>query len=384
MRILHLITSLERGGAEIWLLSMLREVPRETCAMDFCCKGAHVGTLAGDAERLGARVLLNPLTPSHVGFAECLTEILTAGRYDLVHNHLNAYAGFPVWVSNRLGIPVLTTFHATHFAANDSRLRLPVLRQLRWIYSVVSVQYAIAKSTLVSGVSQAVLDSHVPRHSPWRNKCRVLYLGTGVPTLPSESERIALRERIGLPGTAPLVLHVGNFVPVKNHRGVIEVFAEVLATVPEARLILAGAGPLRPEIERLVSLRGLAPAVKFLGSWDGVPSLMTLCDVFLFPSMSEGFPVAALEAGAAGLPIVGSCISGLTEATQDGKSALLHPVGDTAGMARSIVRILGDRALAQQLGRAGRARIERSFSTRAAAERLLSLYGECLNAAGQG
>lgn len=378
MRVLHLITTLERGGAETWLLSMLRTIPPEICQMDFCCKGVQEGSLAPEAKRLGARVFLNPLTPLHVGYARILTRILQEHAYDLVHNHLNAYAGFPVWVTRRLGIPVLTTFHATHFEANDIRLRFPVIRQLRSLYSLLSVRYAIAKSTVVSGVSQAVLDAHIPRSHQRKYPCRVLYLGTAPPPLPFPWERTCLREQRGLPPTAPLVLHVGSFLPVKNHRGVVEVFQRVRETIPEARLVLVGEGFLKPKIEQLVLARGLGKSVHFLGIRKDVSALMTLCDVFLFPSLNEGFPVSILEAQAAGLPIVGSQIPALIEAVEEGKTAILHPIRDTAGMAASVIRILTDAELASHMGRAGRVRVEQLFSISAAAERLLNLYREVL------
>jgi glycosyltransferase EpsF len=98
LRVLHLITWLGRGGAEMWLMSMLHEIPRDVCAMDICCKGAHVGEMAPEAEELGAKVFHCPLDVTHVAFGRSLTGVLRAGGYDIVHNHLNVYSGFPVWI----------------------------------------------------------------------------------------------------------------------------------------------------------------------------------------------------------------------------------------------------------------------------------------------
>src|SRR5437773_1351676 len=98
-KVLHLITSLTRGGIETWLLSMLRAVPRAICEMDFCCKGSATGERTSEAERLGAGVFHCPLGPGHVGFARSLGRLLAQGGYDLLHNHLELYSGFPVWVA---------------------------------------------------------------------------------------------------------------------------------------------------------------------------------------------------------------------------------------------------------------------------------------------
>jgi len=105
---------------------------------------------------------------------------------------------------------------------------------------------------------------------------------------------------------------------------------------------------------------------------------MRNCDVFVLPSFYEGFPVVALEANAASLPVIGSRIPGLSEAVEDGRTAILHDVKDVRGMADSIIRLLVDLESARRLGATGRARIQEEFSAETAAKRLLELYTECL------
>ena len=108
IRVLHVITSFNRGGIETWLLSMLREIPRSKCQMDVCCKGADIGPLASLTEQAGVKVISCRLGPAHVGFAAKLQRILKEGKYDILHNHLEAYSGFPVWVAHQVQIPVIT------------------------------------------------------------------------------------------------------------------------------------------------------------------------------------------------------------------------------------------------------------------------------------
>ncbi len=379
LRVLHLITWLGRGGAEMWLMSMLREIPREICAMDILCKGAHVGEMAPEAEELGAKIFHCPLDVAHVKFARGLSNVLRAGNYDIVHNHLNAYSGIVVWVARRLGVPTITTFHSTSFEPEDPRLQTPGVRQLRMLYEFVSIRYAVWKSDLVTGVSQTVLEKfvHLSKQSP--DTSDVIYLGAAIPEPATEKERSEFRLSLGWPAETPLVLHVGSFKETKNHPGVLAVFDRVLRAVPDARLLLAGEGILRQNIESLAKRLQIDRAVRFLGSRNDVPRLMTMCDVLLFPSFQEGCPIVALEASGAGLPIVGSKISAMEEVIEDGVAGFLHPLDDISGMADSVVRVLMDQSLRRQLGNAGRARAQREFSVKEAANRLLSLYSRFVN-----
>lgn len=356
---------------------MLRVIPRDYCRMDFCCKGEDKGPWASHAEELGAEVYHCPFRPSHVGFMRGLERILKTGHYDVVHNHLGVYSGFPVWISHKAGVPVISTFHATRIDdPHNQWLRLPMLTHLRRLYGRMSIGYAVRNSELVTGVSRGVLESMVPDSNKIRGKCRVLYLGVEVPPAPTVEEKANLRKALELSPQAPVVLHVGRFMEQKNHVGIIEIFGRVLQTFPEAKLLLVGDGILKESIQGRVAERKLEASVLFLGHRNDVPDIMRSCDVFLLPSFYEGFPVVALEANAASLPVVGSRIPGLSEAVEDGRTALLHPVTDIPGMAASVSKLLGDPEYARMLGSAGRMRIQGNFTAQAAATRLMELYAE--------
>jgi glycosyltransferase involved in cell wall biosynthesis len=379
MRVLHLIYSFYRGGLESWLISMLGEVSRETCRMDVCCMGPDTGPWAEQAERLGARVFHIPLRPGHLGFYSGLRRLLKQENYDLLHNHLGVYSGFPVLISRNARVPVITTFHNTDFAqASMWWLRLPILSQLRKVYARLSIRYALDHTDMLSGVSQGVLNAMVSGRTDLSRKSRVLYLGVPVPPVSSEAEKRSFRESLGFGARSKLVMHVGRFIEQKNHRGLLAVFQRIVNNFPDARLILIGEGPLKPLTQELVETTGLGGFVRFLGLRDDVSDLMTKSDIFLLPSLHEGLPVVALEAQAAGLPVVGSRIPGLSEAVEDGATALLHDVNDTDGMAESALKLLRNPELSDELAEAGRARVQQHFSLQAAAGRLVALYAELL------
>jgi glycosyltransferase EpsF len=384
MRVLHLIHAFNRGGLERWLLSMLREIPRDVCAMDVLCKGGDTGPWAGEAVDLGARIFHYPLRPSHRRFVSGFGKVLREGGYQIIHNHLDVYSGVPVLLAKRHEVPVICTFHNTDFSkAHPWWLRLPVFEHIRRFYGYFSMGYSIRHADLVTAVSQGVLESVVSGRKVLGFRPKVLYLGVDIPPLATDEEKMEFRRSLGFDPDTPLILHVGRFMELKNHRGLISMFEKVLAENPRARLLLVGEGILRPAIEQLARDRGLEPSVRFLGFRDDVQALMSRCDVFLLPSLFEGLPIVALEANACGLPVVGSDVPGLVEAREHGAACILHPVDDVESMAKSVLNLITDPRRARALGMKGRDQVRAFFSVTLAAQRLLSLYSQFLSRTGQ-
>jgi glycosyltransferase involved in cell wall biosynthesis len=373
-KVLHLIHSFNQGGIENWLISMLRQIPRNKCEIDFCCKGKDIGPLAAIAQALGAKVFHCPLGLTHFGFAQKLKYILQSGQYEILHNHSETYSGFPAWIARQLGIPVITSFHNTNFAPQTSLTRFPLLRGLRSIYGAQSIGYALRYSDLVTGCSQGVIQSLDPQGTKIKQPSQVLYYGVNLPKKATSPERATFRHFFGCESETPIVLHVGRLIEQKNHLGILAVFKLVLEQIPTAKLLLVGEGPLRSVIEDAITERGLSKSILLLGLRNDVPSLMSKSDVFLFPSIYEGFGLVAIEANAAGLPVVCSRIPGLVEAVQDGETALLHDVKDIAGMAQSVVKLLDDRTYREQLGHAGQSLVKNQYSTEKSATHLLEIY----------
>jgi glycosyltransferase involved in cell wall biosynthesis len=150
------------------------------------------------------------------------------------------------------------------------------------------------------------------------------------------------------------------------------------ACVPGAVFVLAGDGPQRGALEAESRRLGIAERVVFLGHREDVPALLSCCDLFVLPSLFEGLPVSVLEAMAAARPVIATAIGGTDEAVVHGKTGLLVPPGDSAALATSIQLLLADRAMADRLAQAGRARVEQEFSAETMTDRVSLLYDEVL------
>lgn len=175
----------------------------------------------------------------------------------------------------------------------------------------------------------------------------------------------------------PSLIHVSNFRPIKRVGDVIRVFAAVLATTP-CRLEMVGDGPDRPHAEALVRELGLDGQVRFRGEMDDLVDLYAASTVFLLPSESESFGLAALEAMACGVPVVASDVGGLPEVVADGETGFLAPVGDIAALAECTRRLLTDHALHQTMSRLARERAEKCFGLAPAVDRYEALYRRVL------
>lgn len=175
----------------------------------------------------------------------------------------------------------------------------------------------------------------------------------------------------------PLVLWVGRLDPVKGLNVLIEAFGRLARRNP-AHLVLAGGGPLRGALERQISDLRLSGRVHLLGPRRYVPSLLKSCDVFAFPSRTEGLPNALLEAMAARLPIVTTNVPGCRDLIQHERNGLLVPFGDAGRLAEAMLRLLEDDALAANLAAAAGEAVARDWHISRMLDDYERLYRGCL------
>jgi N-acetyl-alpha-D-glucosaminyl L-malate synthase BshA len=156
----------------------------------------------------------------------------------------------------------------------------------------------------------------------------------------------------GAPGEK-LICHVSNFRPVKRIMDVLEIFEKTVAAV-KSRLIMIGDGPDRSRAEAWCRQHRIHDRVFFLGNVPNLEEILGACDLFLLPSETESFGMAALEAMASEVPVIASRAGGLPEVVSDGESGYLLPVGDVDAMAARAIEILSDNDLRVRMGKHAR------------------------------
>jgi glycosyltransferase involved in cell wall biosynthesis len=184
----------------------------------------------------------------------------------------------------------------------------------------------------------------------------------------------ALRETLLGDSRRPIVLTAARLHEQKGHRYLLE----AATMVPDAAFVFAGEGPLRAKLEMRARALGLNDRVILLGHRKDIPDLLAACDVFVLPSLFEGYPLAVMEAAAAGRPIVATAVGGTDEAIRCGQTGLLVPPANPRALADAIRRLLADPALAARLAHAAKAHALQEFSAEAMCQRTVAVYEEVL------
>jgi glycosyltransferase involved in cell wall biosynthesis len=301
IRVLHVVGGMNRGGAETWLMHVLRNIDRREFRMDFLVHTTQPGAYDEEIRALGSEVIpcLHPRRPWD--YARNFRRILREhGPYDVVHSHVQHYSGYVLRLARRSGVPVrvahchldTAALQATSAPARHAYLAL----MRRWIGHHAT--HGLACSTQAGASLFGASWGTDPR---WR----VVYCGIDLGPFRARPDRAAVRAELGISSDAFVVGHVGRFVEQKNHAFLLEVAAEVARREPGARLLLVGDGPLRRDVEARARRLNLDGRALFAGVRADVPRLLLgAMDVFLFPSVYEGLPLGLLEAQAAGLPCV--------------------------------------------------------------------------------
>ena len=207
---------------------------------------------------------------------------------------------------------------------------------------------------------------------------RITVQHNAVPPFPPVSpECVArLREALGIPAEALVLLSVGRFSPEKAHAGLLRAVAALMrrAGAPAFRLLMVGDGPERERLHALCRELEVTDRVVFAGTTADVSVYYSLADVFVLPSRSEGSPNALLEAMASGTPVVATAVGGVPEVVRSGDNGLLVPANDVHALAGGIAELLSSPELRQRLGRSGRDWVALHHSPPEYAKSVLALY----------
>ncbi|HOE67392.1 MAG TPA: glycosyltransferase [Candidatus Hydrogenedentes bacterium] len=186
------------------------------------------------------------------------------------------------------------------------------------------------------------------------------------------------RGELGVPEGVPLLGSAGALVGHKDHANLIDAMPAVLRAFPNARLVIAGEGALRPAIEAQIARLGLGKAVTLLGHRADAPRIIKAVDVYVSSSWSEGLGTSVLEALASGVPTVATDAGGVGEMVIDGQTGLFAPQRNAPALADAIVRMLHDKDGAQRMAQAGRAFVRERFTVERMIAGNLRVYDELM------
>ncbi len=288
--------------------------------------------------------------PYDLALANLMVNLIQFAKLDVLHVHYaiphatSAYLAKQILNSKASGIPVITTLHGTDITLIGSD---PTYKQV--------VDFSINQSDGVTAVSEYLRDETY----------RLFDIDKEIEVIPNfidlnrfkKSRKEHFKKAI-CPEGEKVVTHVSNFREVKRVPDVIRTFHKVLENGVKAKLLMVGDGPDRLKAEQECRELKICDHVRFLGKQEHVEEVLSISDLFLIPSGSETFGLAALEAMSCSVPVVSSNIGGLPEVNIDGLTGYLCDLGDVEHMGECATKILKDEKLHEKMSKAARERAE--------------------------
>lgn len=365
-----MFAALPVGGAERLLVDTLRRLDRTRFDPSVCVL-SEKGPVGGEIEKAGIPLfVLDRMKTKQfdIPLVFKILRLLKKERFDILHAHLY-HSGLYGRLAARL-IPVarrpklLLTLHNIYPKRRPRR---------HWINRVLS-----GWTDAVIAVSADVRESILLNDRLDPEKVKVVENGIDIERFKHSMDQKTARQRIGLPDAGPLIGCVARLTEQKGHVYLLRAFSELQKKYPAAKLLLAGDGVLRnPLIEEATRL-GISGAVSFMGTRSDVPEILSALDVFVLPSLWEGLGLAAAEAMAAGVPVVGTRVPGLRGLIIPDKTGLMVEPADWAALAKAILAILETPSKARSLAAEARQYVDRNYSIEAHVRRLETLYEEVL------
>lgn len=288
--------------------------------------------------------------PYDLALANMMVHLIQYENLDILHVHYaiphatSAYLAKQILNSKAKDVPVITTLHGTDITLIGSD---PTYKQV--------VDFSINQSDGVTAVSE-YLKAETYRLFDINKEIKVIPNFIDLDRF-KKSKKEHFKKAI-CPEDEKVVTHVSNFREVKRVTDVVATFGKVLDNGVKAKLLMVGDGPERPKAENKCRELGICEHVRFLGKQDQVEEVLSISDLFMIPSGSETFGLAALEAMSCSVPIISSNIGGLPEVNIHGETGFLCELADIDCMAKHATDILTDEKLQQKMAKAARKRAE--------------------------
>jgi len=362
-RVLHVIDSLDLGGAQSVLINLVKHGDRSR--YDFEVATMHGRGVYWDSVRaLGVPVHSLSFDRLFPGYIAAMIWLCLTRRYDIVHAHLRGANVIAKPLATLCGVKVrINHDHCNDKGSGQSRL------------AAVLDRFTNRFSTHVVAVSESTREYLVTREGMDGNDVTTVYNGIDLDIYRqrTESSREA-RARWGVPADAFVVAGIGRLSYQKNFSLFLDVAAGVLARHPEAFFMIAGTGPEEASLRAKAEQLGIGSRLRFLGYVSDMPSLYPAADTLLLTSRYEGLPITVLEAMATETVIVSSRLDGVMEVLVDGEDCALAPPGDAAAFVAAVCTLIEQPDRAARYRAAALDKVKARFSAQSMSAAVTRIY----------
>ena len=283
-----------------------------------------------------------------IRWARAFAQLLQRESVRVIHAHEFTAITYGTMLGKLVGVPVVATIHGKNYYWEQFKRRTA--------YRLVS------RSAQMIAVSEDLKGFVVERTGVAAERIRVVYNGVDAYALPNTDHVRTVHDELELHRWDKVIGSVGSLYLVKGHIHLIRALPEILRVCPRTLMLLIGQGDQEPVLKAEASRLGVDTHIRFLGFRNDVHLLLSLMDVFVLPSLSEGLSMALLEAMAAGRPVVATRVGGNAELVQEGKTGFLVPAENPHALADRVVSLLRNNDEARAFGRCGEQRVEDHFS----------------------
>ncbi len=298
-------------------------------------------------------------------YAKWLESAFRRHRITLAHSHDFAMAFYGAWGARRAHTGHMITMHGSRYYATRLRRRL-------------AMRAAVAASGLTVAVS-GTLAAQLSRDL-WVRRSRIMTIPNGVGFVPATSA--TLRDELALGPQDRLLVAVGNLYPVKGHRYLVEALRLLTPRHPSVHVAIAGRGETADALVALAAQHDLEGRLHLLGLRSDIPNLLASADAFVLPSLSEGLPLALLEAMLAGCPVIASDVGEVSAVLDRGSAGVLVEPGSATALAAALDRVLSDPAAAREIALRAARRAEGEYGLATMVARYAEAYRKVARGSG--
>ncbi len=359
LKVLQLIPTLDRSGAEKQMVMLAKGLPRDRFQVEVATL-TRQGPLEEELREagipitaIGKKLRLDPMA------LERLRRFLVAGKFDVIQTWIFAANTYGRVAARMANVPVVVVSEMAVDQWKGRFERSVDLGLATWCDRLVGNSHAVVHFYRNLGVPE--------------DRLAMIYSGITDEEPPAIDSR-AIRAEFGFPADSPVALFVGRLAEQKRVEDLLKAVDLLHHVQPDVRTLIVGDGPLRGVLERNAHLYQLDDLVKFLGHREDVARLLAASDVVVLPSAYEGLPNVVLEAMRSRKPVVATAAPGTTELVVDGETGLLVPIGDIVGLTRAIRDLVRDPARSARLGNAGRVRVDTQFRADLMIAQFAALY----------
>ncbi len=353
-----------RGGAEEHILCLMRQLDRRYYRVYLICPPELAVLLTADLPADVETFELYFERVTQIGAAYRLATFLRQHQIDILHSHLFRASLVASPVAKFSGVPVtIETPHIRELWRRGFKASFFVDR-----LGGRFVDYYIAVSE--SNARYLIDEKRLPER-----KVRAIQNGADLCRFnPAHVAPRGMKESLGFASHDPVILFVGRLEAQKGHAVLLKALHEVRKDFPYVRLICAGDGSLRGELEQQAASLQIQESVRFVGRQSNITEWLALADFCVLPSYYEGLPLVAIESLAAGRTIVATAVDGTPEVVVDGKTGLTVPPGNSHALAAAIRRMLQEPELRRKMAHAGRDWVLARFSLDRQVQQTQELY----------